>query len=153
MKSFEVACRWVRKSCPAPVVVELLDSEVVFGKTAALAALRQDWTPVLCGPASPASEVARFRQVYEPFVGHHDPFELPTLTVPDLQKAARKARRTAAGCDGWSASLLLQLPDLAWEDLCDCCSDVSRKPVGPKVCCTGGWSTSLRRMVLDLHPL
>ncbi|CAK9039821.1 unnamed protein product, partial [Durusdinium trenchii] len=79
----------------------------------------QDWQPIFCGDPDETLAVDKYRRLYDPFILQSDGFSVPELDVADLRKAAQKAQKTAAGCDGWSAALLLVLPNQAWLQLVD----------------------------------
>ena len=95
------------------------DGTLVFGKQSGVEALFQDWQPIFCGDPDETLAVDKYRRLYDPFILQSDGFSVPELDVADLRKAAQKAQKTAAGCDGWSAALLLVLPDQAWLQLVD----------------------------------
>ena len=43
---------------------------------------------------------------------------LPTITMKEVVKALRCVTGKAAGTDGWTAELLLKLPEAALQELC-----------------------------------
>ena len=119
VSSLAGACAWVKKTSPPPPVLQQADGTLVFGKQSGVEALFQDWQPIFCGDPDETLAVDKYRRLYDPFILQSDGFSVPELDVADLRKAAQKAQKTAAGCDGWSAALLLVLPNQAWLQLVD----------------------------------
>ena len=103
-----------KKNCPPAVVLQNIQGETMFGAQAGAAALHKDWEDLLC-----TKHVGDFRERFASSLPNIPEWPLPPITTDDLLQAARRARGTAGGLDGWTADLVLQLPENATMRLAD----------------------------------
>ena len=114
------ACRWLRQDLAAPYVIKSEDGQVISSKPRAVEMLRDYWQNIFGDAQHSQVDVEDFCNFYQnefPNVDHFAP--LPAIAMDDVKKVLRKMRGKSSGPDGWTADLLLCLPDQAITRLCD----------------------------------
>ena len=110
------ACKWVKKHSPPAWTLEH-EGRVSTGRSGGAALLHQAWKPVFNGDCDYVPQVAQFLETYGPWLPTFEPVTVPDLNSDNLIKVLKTMKHKAAGTDGWSVELLLEMPTLCLERL------------------------------------
>ena len=116
------AASWCNMKTPPPVALTSADGEHVWTtRTQAATALYDTWTKIFGNLHELPLEHTQFLHKYQRFIrpSVSPPPELADISAQDLIGQLRRMRAKAAGPHGWTAGLLLQLPQAALTQLAE----------------------------------
>ena len=142
IRTYEGACRWLKKGPPPPWTINS-SFGTTTGRGAGAEHLRQIWEPVFAGPSAYIPQHDEFLKFYEQYVPTCPTVSLPQLTKEEFRAVVGTMKRKAAGPDGWSSDLMLQLPDQAWDQLVSLVQQIEAK---------GQWPADLHHWKITFIP-